>query len=639
MFSSPSITPRTVINSPSAMFPASSASSSDFFAAFRKAIAQEITLDDFQVEHTERIFQTFLRSFGKPEDPTQFKYVIDASPTGHGKTITAIKLIHMLNKYYEEEYTSRGLIFKPYKAFVVCPATLSEMWAANLKKYGVELVPTGVPKNRSPTFTIEMLRGNNNSISHPYLANKTLAEKNWDINHPTESDSTKLKVTPAFEELVRNNNIFFIFDEFDYAKNKSRNRDALVVMAKYVMSDARITSRGLYLSATPLDKQSLHISLYKLLGLIHRTSYYYYDLATQTSTLTGILNLIFYCNEVNLPLSNEIYMAWSQRYTTVNKASMNVLADTLFNKVLRKLLISNMPRQEFGYITIGASGERIFNKINQYRYNYYFNVPIALRRPLDTAIKRLTGVVEESLRKQNNPEFAALTEKDQKKERGAHLKIVISELVRINRFKLPIVLYESLRVLAHADTKVVIYINYIKHTFDWLMKKFSDFGFDVAGINGQIPGKRRGQEIERFTRQNGTCRVMIAHYEVGGRGIELGSKYELGAGGYVPYTFILPNYNFNDLTQLPGRTYRNKVKTDSVVMLVYGDDRQVSKEQSILESYYSKGKIVSSFIKYGEAVELPDNYLIEYEYPNVEDFPTDDNDYSRLLDISYDFTS
>ena len=190
-----------------------------------------INLLPHQEEHVKKIWNLLTKD--------QVFSFIDTSQTGLGKTFTSLSLAKELQSKYKT------------KIMIVAPSDASlnndDGWLAHSKKYGIEI---------KIATTYSSLRGNQGSVSHPWLI-------------PNKNNKKKWIVSKEFEELCQQG-LFIIFDEFHHTKNPSISHFACAALVK-TAKKYRKYCRVALLSHTPGDKRENYPQILRMTGLITST--------------------------------------------------------------------------------------------------------------------------------------------------------------------------------------------------------------------------------------------------------------------------------------------------------------------------------------------------------------------------------
>lgn len=501
-----------------------------------------------------------------------FRSMVDNSTPGHGKTPNAVGILERLEQYYQTEY----------ELFIVAAPTIQAVWERETKKYGVKVLAIFSPQSFAGTYK---------GFSHGFLTN---------TNGNRDKDNVNIGVTPYMMNLLRTKNILFIYDEFDFGKNPARAQHSIVAITQAIDSIRDTKSRSLFLSGTPIDKSNLTIGLLKMLGLVHHDTYVTYNIQ-EGYNITGLDDVYNIAHRINPELADEIY--GNTNTFNVSKDKATNIGYELWHEILKPLLVSNMPKQDF--------------EATQYRYDGEFYVPIKIRPALTEAIAELKKAV-------------GFKESDGTVNiKKGTFGMITRAMVKINSASAPLVLYQALRVLSSdPKAKVLIFTTY-SGEYDWIIQNLREYQIPLVAMNGETPQSSRTDYITRFQQPNQNVRALIAQVKVGGRGASMNSTKTLKKGGYTAFTFIVPNFHYSDQTQAVYRTYRADSKADSYVFFVYGDKRQVGELTNVLAAMQRKKTELQKYVQYGEKDILPGEYTRFVEYDNLP--TTDPEDYLQIM--------
>jgi superfamily II DNA or RNA helicase len=461
----------------------------------------DIVLYPYQDKHFDKIIKVL----------TKYPACLDTSPTGTGKTIMTLAVAQKF----------------AMPILVICPKTIQDTWIRHTDKYGVELVDI---------ITYEALRGSHtNPPTHGYLV-KT---------------DDGYNATKKLSQLVKRN-VLLVFDEVSRVKNDNTQLESASTMVSHLIERSRKgkgNGRVMLLSATPYDTDKCAISLIKMLGLITSDKLYDYDRSSRSYTMTGIQELIDFCNNINPIITKYI------SNKTINRSNINAIVHQLYTRVIKPVMSSRMIKVESG--------------VKRDARNGYYQMD-----PDDVALlKQGTEMLSQGF--SYNPATGKVGRRSWDMINQA---LQIIENAKVNT----IVRLAKKRLMADPDCKVIMYFSYLD-TIDRVEKIMKEYG--PLKLTGRDIGSKRSAIISKFQENNNNHRAFISNLKVGGVGIELDDKH----GGHQRFMYIIPTYNFIDSHQATGRIDRNDTLSVPVIRFIYSKDYPY--EKSIYNAIRKKNKI------------------------------------------------
>jgi superfamily II DNA or RNA helicase len=435
---------------------------------------------------------------------------------------------------------------------IVCPKSVEDNWNTIGQTYGIKI-----------KFIISYhgLRGNKKYPPTHGLLNRV------DGNFTT---------TEYFKKLVKGR-LLLIFDEFHNIKNDNDTFLASYTLVKEIinLSKQGHASRIGLLSATPFDKKEQSVSALKMLGIISQDKLYEYDKNSKLYELYGIKEAINKCYRINPDTTYQITAK------TINRNTIGSICHDLYTQVIKAVFVSAMPLKQK---TVNGV---VTKKIVRDAKNGYYNMSCEDVLKISNGISLLTSAVKYKL--------------DSDDVNKNCWNDITTALVMIESGKIdtPVRLIEQ-DLTNNPKAKAIIYFNYIDH-IELAAKKLKKYNPLV--MYGKTSKKRRKEIIELFQQSNMDCRVLISNPKVGGVGIELDDKH----GDFIRYMYIIPTYNYLDLHQAAGRTFRQGTKSDTIIRFIYSKD--YPHETSILNAIARKRNIVRDIIiDEDKSILLPGEY-------------------------------
>lgn len=444
-----------------------------------------INLRPYQVEHFERICNIF----------TRYHCAIDTSPTGAGKSYVTAAIINY---------------FKFPHVIIICPKSVKVSWDEVITNTNIKV---------TEIMTYQTLRGQTGkSISHEYLQRVERKGENT-VFFPTEKLRTLV-----------NEGALIVFDEVQNIKNTSDQLKAAKAMISLLLSTNATTSRVLFLSGSPFDKEEHSINFMRALGFIRHRNLYTNNSETSEMKLQGAEELIGICRSCfDKEMTDKIIQE-----TEMDKKNIAPMCYRLFCEVLKPKLFSAMSPPPL--------------QVDKDVKNGYYKLDHP--QPLIDAINMLGKVAK----------FKKETMDVNSKE--ADWGAITSALMKIEESKIPIFVRLAVQKLnENATNQVIILVNYTNNLFN-ISAQLKEFKPMI--MNGTSNDKQRSQIIRKF--QEGNERLLVANMKVGGVGINLHDT----RGNKPRFMFASPNYMAIDMHQATGRVHREGTLTKPIIRFVYG---------------------------------------------------------------------
>lgn len=146
----------------------------------------------------------------------------------------------------------------------------------------------------------------------------------------------------------------------------------------------------------------------------------------------------------------------------------------------------------------------------------------------------------------------------------------------IEKAKIPIFKKIISQELESNENNKIVICAHFNNTIDTLYSHFKEY--KPLKLTGKVSNPNREKIVAKFQKPTNKTRLLICNLKVGGVGISLHDM-----DGRFPRTmFLSPDYNVNDLFQGIGRVNRVNSKSESKVILVYGNIS--SNEKNILKA-------------------------------------------------------
>lgn len=537
------------------------------------SVAQEIKLYPNQVDHFNRVFNIISNQKG----------YIDNSPTGAGKTFVVAKLCQSVDD-------GQGGKMMP---LVICKAALTGMWKKVFDAYGIKYLDI---------ISYEKFRGRKGSApSNPWLTR---------VDEVTVGPKGRAKTktyfipTPKLISLRDGTKPFLVvIDESQSVKNAGAAQTKAVNEILKVVDESQY-GRFALISASPLDKEEQALNTMRLLGIL-RSKNTYVKPRGEPIRLTGLQEIIDAARNINLAATQRV-MA---NYKTIEPKEIPRIVFRLFVEVIKPSLASKMPPIVAYVKTVGSAGatasaaegsaaapaieQRLINDVK----NGYYNLDKEDEKNLNDAVASLEQQVN-FIRTQN-----ALGQ-------AIGVPNYTPQLRAIEKAKIPLLLRLGMDVLTDSknpEAKVIYMLNYTEN-IDLIAQQINNiFPGQVLIYDGRLKKVQDKDAVIAAFNSVPQYRVLVAQIKTGSVGISLHDTV-----GDAPRTmFISPNFSIQDMFQAAGRVYRQGVKSQPRVRIVYGKGDN-AKETKILNGLAQKSAVVRAVVGTDQDIEAQAKLPAEY---------------------------
>ena len=439
------------------------------------------------------------------------------------------------------------------KLMVVCENNTQVMWEMLAKIYDVEFIQA---------ISYNSLRGTCKS----------------DLNHAwLTREGDKFYVTQDFKDEVESG-VLLVFDEVQKMRNDTAQFHAGLTLAKYIYNPETlnpnecINSRVALVSATPCNTDAGGVNMLKLLGIITEDKLVRYNRSRKIWEPEGLFEVYQKACEYDMELADEIY----QNGALHSKKHAEEVCAELYSLILLNNIGSSTPEFDL-------AAEKDCS-------NAFFKVGDDTLEGLQDNMEKL----KESLVYNKDTQEYEYTKTTQ----GLLFKI----LPEIEAGKADVFVEETIRILTeNENAKVLLFINYHKG-IDKVLEGLN--GWPAAAITGHVPPARRLVLIKQFQEHNSNLRVLITNTQVCGTGVSLDDTN----GAFPRFCLLSPSYNFINIDQATGRTWRANTKSNVSITLVY--IQGLEEEQAILNSLAKKSDKARSFIYDSSKTVFPGEYRV-----------------------------
>lgn len=434
---------------------------------------------------------------------------LETSTPGSGKTpltgITALKL---------------GL-----PLIIVCQAKLITHWKSFADAMGFEV---------KYYISYGKLSGRLGSINNEFLTREDIVGK---------KTKTIFHTTQKYEDLLMEG-ILLVFDESSMVKNKACDQTkacrAISRKLTYMFNSVEnFKSRTLFISGTPITEIIQIVEFVKTIGYINNEKLFKIveKKGKKSIELLGIKPLVDICSEIDFEqteyIINQIYFDQSSKNLT---------------KIIVSLYVEILKHEISG----GMKSSRI--------EGFKFDVKNKFYNMEENDFQNLKESIEELVDYTGYDDYTSTFAKSEIKNRKIGAKKIRK---KCNEYKIPIVIRECKRVFAkYPQEKIIIATEYVTGITNVFRQKLSEYGPEL--IQGSIKLNERNQALEKFNENNGECRILIIS-KAAYHGVSMHDTY----GDYQHRMYILPDFSMESLYQASYRCYREGVKSNVKVRVVY----------------------------------------------------------------------
>lgn len=413
-----------------------------------------VSLFDPQIEHVNKIIDIF----------KNYKYAIDLSSLGSGKTYTGCYL---------------GKILNLTNILVICPKCVEEKWKEVSKMFDLNIEVISYNSFRSIT---------NSQPKHGYLRRTdTIVTINKQYGGNETQKKTEFFITEKLREKV-NKGMFVICDEFQNLKNMGDQTKACITLFKEISQSS--DSRILLISGSPFDKKEQVVTFYRLIGVMKNHQVIMHNPKTLIMEWKGMSEIYNFCNKID------------------QKKSARIMPDTLKSiKYCHEAIYKS-----FQEIVKPVVGSCMVSKKNDFTVNvqeahYHMDDQLKIQS-LKNAIDNLKTLISV------NPLTGRLTQVAWQSI-GNYLKNI--ELIKLSIFS---------RIIAHeliyGYKKIVVCFNYTDSILE-IADKFKNYNPLI--LNGSVSTRKRQEMINNFQKNDNSYRLLIGNLQVCSIGIDLDDKF------------------------------------------------------------------------------------------------------------------
>lgn len=369
----------------------------------------------------------------------------------------------------------------------------------------------------------------------------------------------------------------FIFDECQFIKNYSTERFKACNCVTRHLKDT--VSRFGILSATLFDKINFSVSIMRFFNIIKGQKLYTKRKDTGQVYLHGLEEVIKFSDRLDSKQTKEIVSSsiGSLSYENINRKTSEELIFQLYDKIIKNKIGSSI------------EGHNLNFKINL--HDGFFIVDPEVEPTLRKHIAQFEDAALPLL-EEGGPKLHYLTRLNKLR-------------VMIETDKLGIFARLAREKLSQEGTRVAIALNSVSNIkrLEILLEEFKPLV-----LIGEV--RNRGEIIDKFQEKNSNRRLLILNVRLG-QGISL---HDLHGTGNT-YVYISSSYSIIDMTQNIGRFYREGVKSDTSVYIVYTNTQDCC-EHRIMTALINKLRVTKGSVpgyKKESRLPLPGEFEKYYE--------------------------
>ena len=538
----------------------------------KKRKGKEFVLTDDQPRHLQAMLN--ILNF--------FKFCLDISPLGSGKTFTAMGVARALDLPYVIYVTNASLLPKPTRIF---------------KEHGFDTRYFVTFETLRSASSKKMQLNKFRKLNHDLL-------RRMDTSHNKNKNIVSFRVTKTFKEFVKKG-ILVIFDEVQALKNASQQFLACMALEKYII-ESNSKSVVLELSGSPGSVEHHFTNMMRRFQIIKHDSLYSGE--GRNFNPDGAEDLRSFCNNLDDVKTTQIV---GDGFTPKD---IKEKAFRLYVEIVQKHISDSMPPPK------SHSGVVLDIK------NGFYRLRSKERKLIEIELKAFSKVVG------FNPETQKLNKPIKRFFSGE----ITTGLVRIEVCKTNLFIRLAKQVLdINPKAKVCIALNY-KVNIKNIAKALKKYGVLIVwgsdpATKKMVPAETRQGYIDKFNEPNTDKRVLIGTLSIISQGIDLDDR----DGSYPRTAFESSSFFFTHCHQFTRRFLRGAyTRSSSDVRFVYVKcDVQ---EKSILNAMARQGDICKKTLE--KQVEGGIKFPGEYEEEVEEKFEIEHGPYriKDLLSTLYD---
>lgn len=543
-----------------------------------------ITLSDDQQEDFERIYTTIA-----PNHPV----ILNTSPTGAGKTITALNFALRTN-------TKRII--------VICNGSLQiNHWETHGRKYGF---------NNILVMSYDTLRGSRTIlVKGKQMISHGLLCKNGEDFEPSE----------AFMSYVEEG-LLFICDECHLIKNDCAKTNAVKTLSRYITIRSmtqplpHFKSWSFFASMTPFDKLEHVVNFTQVCGVI-RSDQLYCKISNKP---TGIYELYQYCRRFEEAKTDVIWGTYDIKAKNVNDVAYRLIVEIflrLISSFTKNCHRNYLSKQSvyYAYFDIEPMGIKMMKRaLEMIKASVVKNKKAIINGSEKTLLEINQGTeltcnneisINDTQVNELNMMFNSITVGSSLSERDG----VIHGMKTTQTVKTYFSLLSFIRTIFSTvrNSKVVVFLNY-KEAIDIIMRNLCDYKPVKITGDPECTDDVRNSIRDKFNEPNLDCRLLIIISQVGSDGIELDDKH----GDYPRIGLGFPDFYHSRFFQCPGRLFRRFTKSNSLFFWCLVNSEECP-EESVFKSINEKSKVMEETLQNNQII--PPIYYEKIVNPDRQD--------------------
>jgi len=444
-------------------------------------------------------------------------------------------------------------LWKADKVFVIGPLISGTKWRDVLRG-------TGIEENKIHFFTYHSVINAGSSENELYHKNPWI----YKVAYQKRADNGKIVSgynfypSKKWKDLVNNNRIVLIFDEYHKLQKQSQRTYAGCCLSRYILKNKN-DSRVLCLSYTPNDNaDDIPMNMY-LFNLIATNKIIKYDREEKVYDVSELRSLLSLCLSFTKDgkLSTEERRMLNSTYPSMIDALENYHCKTvskttvLANKIASELYLTYIKR----YITVTCIADWMKDPKLIPNYNNIFY------RVTPHTFNKISSLIEGGGNKKLLSKFRHV-----KNNKDAILMAKLNDMQhKMEIIKTNIYISIARKILSSDPNRKVVIIVLFLDVLRKIEEALSEYNPLI--MHGDIKESGRIKRLELFNRHDNKHRLFIATQETGGESIDL---HDTSPGGKYPRSFLIPpNFKTKNVVQVSGRGFRQGVTSKCDIIIVY----------------------------------------------------------------------
>lgn len=361
-----------------------------------------------------------------------------------------------------------------------------------------------------------------------------------------------------WKQLVNNNKVVLIFDEYHKLQKQSQRSYACSCISRYILGHMN-DSRVLCLSYTPNDNPNdIPMNMY-LFNLIRTNKLIKYDRKEKLYDVTELKSILNICEmfykhgtwtleeKRAITISYPMMINGLVQYRDKSKSKAIVSA----NKIASELYLVYIKK----YIVVTCVADWMLDSKLIPNYNNVFC------RVTPNTFNEISQLIGGGSSEKKISKFKHI-----KDDRDNILMAKLNDMQhKMEKIKTKIYISIAKEILESDNNRKVVIIVLFLDVLDEIATALRDY--EPLIMNGKIKQEDRLRRMELFNRHDNRFRLFIATQETGGESIDL---HDTSKGGKFPRSFLIPpNFKTKSVVQTAGRGFRQGVTSKCDIMIVY----------------------------------------------------------------------